>query len=73
MKDKDMTNRFDAARLQPLLIVIALVATVIAALALLLAGRTADRRAEQREQVAALRRRHEEIRSQKPRSRNNRS
>jgi len=38
MKDKDMTNRFDAARLQPLLIVIALVATVIAALALLLVG-----------------------------------
>jgi twitching motility protein PilJ len=49
-----MTNRFDAARLQPMLIVIAFVATVIAALALLLAGRTADRQAELREQVAAL-------------------
>ncbi len=49
-----MTNRFDAARLQPMLIAIALVATVIAALALLVSGRTATQQAELREQAAAL-------------------
>ncbi len=49
-----MTNRFDAARLQPLLIGIALVATLVAALLLLFSGRTAGRQAELREQVAAL-------------------
>jgi twitching motility protein PilJ len=49
-----MTNRFDAARLQPLLIVIALVATVIAALVLLLAGRGAGEQARAREQAATL-------------------
>ena len=46
-----MTNRFDAARLQPLLIVIAFVATVIAALVLLLAGRGAGQQAEARERA----------------------
>jgi len=49
-----MTNRFDAARLQPLLIAIALVATVIAALVLLLAGRGAGQQAQAREQAATL-------------------
>jgi len=49
-----MTNRFDAARLQPLLIVIALVAAVIAALVLLLAGRGAGQQAEAREQAVTL-------------------
>jgi twitching motility protein PilJ len=53
-RKQDMTNRFDAARLQPLLIVIALVATVIAALVLLLAGRGAGRQAEAREQAVTL-------------------
>ncbi len=49
-----MTNRFDAARLQPALITVALVATVIAALLLLLAGRTAGQQSGAREQAAAL-------------------
>ena len=49
-----MTNRFDAARLQPMLIAIALVATVIAALALLVSGRAATQQTELREQAAAL-------------------
>ena len=49
-----MTNRFDAARLQPLLIAIALVATVIAAIVLLLAGRGAGEQAAQREQAVTL-------------------
>jgi hypothetical protein len=49
-----MTNRFDAARLQPLLIAVALVATLVAAAALLIAGSSAGRQAELREQVTAL-------------------
>ena len=49
-----MTNRFDAARLQPLLIAIALVAAVIAAIVLLLAGRGAGEQAAVREQAVTL-------------------
>jgi twitching motility protein PilJ len=49
-----MTNRFDAARLQPILIAIAFGATVIAALLLLVAGRSAGQQAEDRHQAATL-------------------
>jgi twitching motility protein PilJ len=49
-----MTNRFDAARLQPVLIVIAFVATVVAALVLLFSGRSSGQQAELRESAAAL-------------------
>jgi twitching motility protein PilJ len=49
-----MTNRFDAARLQPLLIVAAFAACVLAALLLLLSGRAAGGQAERRELTASL-------------------
>ena len=49
-----MINRLDAARLQPTLIAVALVATVIAAILLLVSGRTAREEAERREHVASL-------------------
>jgi len=49
-----MTTKYDAARLQPALIAIALVATVLAALVLLAAGRIGSQQAETREHAAAL-------------------
>ena len=49
-----MTNRFDAARLQPMLIVAAFAACVLAALVLLLSGRAAGGQAERRELTASL-------------------
>ena len=49
-----MTNRFDAARLQPMLIVAAFAACVLAALLLLVSGRAASGQAERRELTASL-------------------
>jgi twitching motility protein PilJ len=49
-----MTNRLDAARLQPVLLGVALAAAVLAALALLLAGRTMQQQTQLREHVADL-------------------
>jgi len=49
-----MTTKYDAARLQPALIAVALVATVLAALVLLVAGRIGSQRAEVREHAATL-------------------
>mgnify|MGYP003484871514 CR=1 FL=1 len=49
-----MTTKYDAARLQPALIAVALVATVLAALVLLIAGRLGSQQAEVREHAAAL-------------------
>ena len=49
-----MTNRFDAARLQPMLIVAAFAACVLAALVLLVSGRAAGGQAERRELTASL-------------------
>ena len=50
----DMTNRLDAARLQPVLLGVALAAAVLAALALLLSGRTMQQQTQLREHVADL-------------------
>jgi twitching motility protein PilJ len=49
-----MTTKYDAARLQPALIAVALVATVLAALVLLVAGSIGSQQAEAREHAAAL-------------------
>ena len=49
-----MTNRLDATRLQPVLLGVALVSALLAALALLLSGRTAAQQAQLREHVATL-------------------
>jgi len=49
-----MSQRFDASRLQPTLIAIALVAALLAALALLLSGRVASQQAQYRDQVVSL-------------------
>jgi len=49
-----MINRLDAARLQPVLLGVALAAALLAALALLLSGRSATREGQLREHVAAL-------------------
>ncbi len=49
-----MTTKYDAARLQPALIAVALVATVLAALVLLVAGRIGSQQGEVREHAAAL-------------------
>src|SRR6187401_3273391 len=49
-----MMNRLDAARLQPVLLGVALAAAVLAALALLLAGRTMQQQTQLREHVADL-------------------
>src|SRR5215208_1415143 len=49
-----MSNRFDAARLQPVLLGVALAAAVLAALALLLSGRAMQQQLQLREHVAAL-------------------
>jgi twitching motility protein PilJ len=49
-----MTQRFDAAKLQSTLILVALAAVMAAALVLLLAGRTSSQQAIVREQVSAL-------------------
>ena len=47
-----MINRFDAARLQPVLLGVALAAAVLAALALLLSGRAMQQQTQLREHVA---------------------
>ena len=49
-----MINRFDAARLQPVLLGVALAAAVLAALALLLSGRAMQQKTQLREHVADL-------------------
>ncbi len=49
-----MTNRFDAVRLQPILIRVALVAAALAALALLVFGRAVSQQAQLGEHVATL-------------------
>src|SRR5512144_734254 len=49
-----MTNRLDAARLQPLLLGVALVAALLAALALLLSGRAIEQQSQLREHMASL-------------------
>jgi twitching motility protein PilJ len=49
-----MTNRIDAARLQPLLLGVALVAALLAALALLLTGRAMQQQSQLREHMASL-------------------
>ena len=49
-----MTNRFDAARLQPLLLGVAFAAAVLAALSLLLSGRAIEQQSQLREHVGAL-------------------
>ena len=50
----EMSNRIDAARLLPILMGIALGSALLAALALLLSGRTASEQAQQRQQHAEL-------------------
>ena len=49
-----MTNRFQAARLQPVMVSVALVATALAAVALVLSGSMASQQSEVREQLSAL-------------------
>jgi twitching motility protein PilJ len=49
-----MTNRFDAARLQPLLLIVASVSALLAAFALAYSGRSVSQQAQLREHVAAL-------------------
>jgi len=49
-----MTNRIDAARLQPLLLGVALGAALLAALALLLTGRAMQQESQLREHMASL-------------------
>jgi len=49
-----MTNRLDVARLQRVLLGVALVSALLAALALLLSGRAATQQAQLREHVATL-------------------
>ncbi|HEX9206729.1 MAG TPA: methyl-accepting chemotaxis protein [Steroidobacteraceae bacterium] len=49
-----MTNRIDAARLQPLLLGVALGAALLAALALLLTGRAMQQQSQLREHMASL-------------------
>src|SRR5512139_2297251 len=49
-----MTNRLDAARLQPVLLGVALAAALLAALALLLSGRAIQQQLQLREHMAAL-------------------
>jgi len=49
-----MTNRLDASRLQPMLLVVALVAAVLAALALLLSGQVARQQTQISQQASAL-------------------
>ncbi len=49
-----MTNRIDAARMQPLLLAVALVAALLAALALLLTGRAMQQQSQLREHMASL-------------------
>jgi twitching motility protein PilJ len=49
-----MTNRFDAARLQPLLLGVAFAAAVLAALALVLSGRAVQQQSQLREHLGAL-------------------
>jgi twitching motility protein PilJ len=49
-----MTQRIDAARLQPLLLGVALVAALLAALTLLLAGRAMQQQSQLREHMASL-------------------
>src|SRR5688572_20284645 len=49
-----MTNRIDAARLQPTLLGVALAAALLAALALLLTGRAMQQQSQLREHVGAL-------------------
>jgi twitching motility protein PilJ len=49
-----MTNRIDAARLQPLLLGVALGAALLAALALLLTGRATQQQSQLREHMASL-------------------
>jgi twitching motility protein PilJ len=49
-----MTTRFDAARLQPVMIGVALVSALLAALALLLAGRATSQQTQLREHLASL-------------------
>jgi twitching motility protein PilJ len=51
---RNMTNRFDASRLQPTLIVVALVAAVLAALALLLSGRASQEQSQHSQHAATL-------------------
>ncbi len=50
----DMINRFDAARLQPVLLGVALASALLAALALTLSGRSGTQEAQLHEHVAAL-------------------
>ena len=50
----DMTNRIDAARLQPMLLGVALVAALLAAVALLLSGRAMQQQAQLREHMSSL-------------------
>ena len=49
-----MSNRFDAARLQPLLLGVALASALLAAFALTFSGRSGDQQAQLREHVATL-------------------
>ena len=49
-----MTNRIDAARLQPKLLGVALVAALLAAVALLLSGRAMQQQAQLREHLSSL-------------------
>ena len=49
-----MTNRIDAARLQPLLLGVAIVAALLAAAALLLSGRAMQQQAQLREHLSSL-------------------
>jgi twitching motility protein PilJ len=49
-----MTNRIDAARLQPMLLGVALVAALLAALALMLTGRAMQQQSQLREHMASL-------------------
>jgi twitching motility protein PilJ len=49
-----MINRIDAARLQPMLLGVALASALLAALALMLSGRSVTQQAQLREHVAAL-------------------
>ncbi|MBK7901561.1 MAG: hypothetical protein IPJ97_00400 [Proteobacteria bacterium] len=49
-----MTNRIDAARLQPMLLGVAIVAALLAAVALLLSGRATQQQAQLREHLTSL-------------------
>ena len=49
-----MTNRIDAARLQPMLLGVAIVAALLAAVALLLSGRAMQQQAQLREHLSSL-------------------